>query len=98
MKQLLTALSDLHALGIMHRDIKTDNILIREPNDELVLCDFGMSKLVSDPQNHRGSAWVGTPALQAPELVLKSEKYDFSIDIWGAGVVLYEMLTCDVFI
>lgn len=78
-----------HSKGILHRDIKLDNILL-SAHGEVKICDFGVSKII-----RRGEIMTeqcGTPAYIAPE-ILKDQGYEgFGVDIWSSGVVLYAML------
>ena len=88
--QLIETIKYLHSIGIVHRDIKPDNILI-ELDNTIKLCDFGVSIEVKEGQLLRDSC--GTPAFVAPE-ILKDSPYDpFMTDIWSSGVVLYAMIT-----
>ena len=85
-KQLILTIKYLHNMGIVHRDIKPDNILL-ELDNTIKLCDFGVSKQIKKGQLLTDSC--GTPAFIAPE-ILKDEPYDpYITDIWSSGVVLY---------
>ena len=88
---LATALFYLHSYGIVHRDIKLDNIMMTDDTDgaEPKLVDFGLSKMVGPSEACEGS--FGSVGYAAPE-ILKGEPYDKAIDIWSLGVVLYIML------
>ncbi|KDO22149.1 CAMK/CAMKL protein kinase, partial [Saprolegnia parasitica CBS 223.65] len=88
--QIAAGLGALHAAHVMHRDIKPENIYV-DYNENLKIGDFGVSIVRRRPRlgNH-----CGTLAFQAPEL-LRGEPYDHSIDVWAAGVVLYELLTSE---
>ena len=89
-KQLIETLQYIHFLGVVHRDIKPDNILL-ELNNTIKICDFGISKEIKKGQLLKDSC--GTPAFVAPEILL-DEPYDpFPTDIWSSGVVLYAMIT-----
>ena len=85
--QMVNAVYFLHQNNIIHRDIKPENILIGE-NGVLKLCDFGWAKEIT--VNNR-STFCGTIEYMAPEIV-GSEKYDFGVDVWSLGVLLYELL------
>ena len=88
-KQLIQGLQYCHARGILHRDIKLDNILLNARGD-LKICDFGVSKIVK--KGERMTEQCGTPAYIAPE-ILRDKGYEgFGVDIWSAGVALFAML------
>eukprot|EP00826_Nyctotherus_ovalis_P026843 TRINITY_DN2093_c0_g1_i1.p1 TRINITY_DN2093_c0_g1~~TRINITY_DN2093_c0_g1_i1.p1 ORF type:complete len:720 (-),score=227.83 TRINITY_DN2093_c0_g1_i1:141-2300(-) len=89
LKELVTGLGYCHSRGVLHRDIKLENILFNHVG-ELKICDFGVSRSIA--RGERIMERCGTPAYIAPEIV-KGEGYqDFAADIWSAGVVLYSIL------
>ncbi|MBI5653155.1 MAG: tetratricopeptide repeat protein [Chloroflexi bacterium] len=89
---IASALDFAHARGAVHRDVKPTNILFTS-NDEPVLADFGIAKIVGDAaQLSASGAIVGSPAYMAPEQAA-SKPVDTRADIYALGVVLYEMLT-----
>jgi serine/threonine protein kinase len=91
-QQLLGALAAVHALGLVHRDVKPSNVLIRR--DGIVkLGDFGIALLGAEaPAPHSASTLAaGTGAYMSPEQVL-SQKIDGRSDLYSAATVLYEML------
>ncbi|KAK9238802.1 kinase-like domain-containing protein [Lipomyces kononenkoae] len=90
-RESLMALSYIHKAGIIHRDIKAANILIK--NDGGVqLCDFGVAAQIS--ANHpKRSTIVGTPYWMAPEVITEGATYNYKADIWSLGITIFEMAT-----
>ncbi|KAG9087555.1 ATP binding [Ceratobasidium sp. UAMH 11750] len=94
-RQILQGLSYLHERGIIHRDIKADNILV-DNKGGIKISDFGISKKVED--NLLGGARIHQSSLQgsvfwmAPEVV-KQTSYTYKADIWSVGCLVVEMLT-----
>jgi calcium-dependent protein kinase len=87
MKSLFQAINHCHAQGIVHRDIKPDNIMIT--NSETVrLIDFGLSK--ASKNNRNLTTVAGTPYYMAPEVLEGS--YSQKADIWSLGVLLYTLV------
>ncbi|KAI9244800.1 kinase-like domain-containing protein [Sporodiniella umbellata] len=91
-RDILRALSQLHRLNRIHRDIRSDNILLNQ-RGEIKLADFGHCAQLTTAQSYRNSI-VGTPYWMAPE-VIKGQNYDSKADIWSLGVVLMEMAQGD---
>ena len=89
--QIAQALHEAHKNGIVHRDIKSDNIMINSKNQVKVL-DFGLAKLNETNRLTLTSSTVGTAAYMSPEQV-ESKPMDQRTDIWSLGIVFYEMLT-----
>ena len=89
---LATALFYVHSYGIVHRDIKLENILMTNSTDsgEPKLMDFGLSKMIGP--NEFCNEPFGTIGYAAPE-ILRGRPYDKRIDIWSLGVVMFIMLT-----
>ncbi|CAE7543877.1 PEPKR2 [Symbiodinium natans] len=85
---LLSALAHVHSLGIVHRDVKCENILIAE--NRAILADFGIAASLAD--TGAMDKRVGSPGYAAPE-VLTGEPYSEKIDVFAAGVVLYYCLS-----
>mmetsp|Transcript_7868 Transcript_7868/g.26317 ORF Transcript_7868/g.26317 Transcript_7868/m.26317 type:complete len:789 (+) Transcript_7868:287-2653(+) len=91
-RQILSALAHCHKRGLVHCDIKCENILFasRDPDSELKLADFGLAQLL-----RRGDKLVagrGTPEYVAPE-VIESTGYDTSADMWSVGVLVYTWMS-----
>ncbi|KAJ7038288.1 kinase-like domain-containing protein [Mycena alexandri] len=88
--QILAGLEYLHVKGILHRDLKSDNILV-ETTGVCKISDFGISKRTDD-QNDAHTAMQGTVFWMAPEVINTQKKgYSFKIDIWSIGCVVLEM-------
>ncbi|MCZ6593988.1 MAG: protein kinase [Bacteroidetes bacterium] len=89
--QIAEGLAAAHNKGIIHRDIKSSNIMIT--NDEKVkIMDFGLAKIKGGSDVTKIGSTVGTTAYMSPEQA-KGEVVDNRTDIWSLGVVLYEMIT-----
>mmetsp|Transcript_30495 Transcript_30495/g.45413 ORF Transcript_30495/g.45413 Transcript_30495/m.45413 type:complete len:463 (-) Transcript_30495:577-1965(-) len=88
--QLSRALAHIHALGICHRDIKPQNLLVNPENQQLKLCDFGSAKaLVKGEPN---VSYICSRYYRAPELIFGSTDYSTAIDVWSEGCVGAELL------
>lgn len=87
-KEVLLALSFVHSLHRIHRDIKSDNILLGT-NGDVKLADFGYCAQLTEQSNKRNSV-VGTPYWMAPELI-RGMDYGTGVDIWSLGILAIEM-------
>src|SRR5579862_3012010 len=87
--EILQGLGFLHSKGIIHRDIKSDNILL-SGDGKVKISDFGLSCQLGVGQMSRHSL-VGTPAWMAPEIFTQRE-YDAKVDIWSLGMTAFEMV------
>ena len=91
MGQLASALGHLEKLGLMHRDMKPDNVLVDVQTDRLVLCDFGSAKFAERGSGSTPSAtYVCTRFYRSPELILGRDLYSTSVDIWSFGCIVAE--------
>jgi len=86
--QIVLGVGELHKQGIMHRDLKLENILVDE-SGFLKLIDYGLAKIISGEE--LAMSYCGTPEYLAPEMV-SGEGHDFTVDWWALGVLIYEML------
>ncbi len=92
MKDIAEAVAHAHAVGMIHRDLKPDNILIDAAGKPWV-ADFGLAILEEDQKQHRGER-AGTPLYMSPEQLRgRTEWLDGRTDIYALGIMLYEMLT-----
>ncbi|XP_055935880.1 glycogen synthase kinase-3 beta-like [Argiope bruennichi] len=90
MYQLFRSLAYIHSLGICHRDIKPQNLLLDPDSGVLKLCDFGSAKhLVNGEPN---VSYICSRYYRAPELIFGATDYTTMIDVWSAGCVLAELL------
>ena len=90
-KQMCAGLAAAHEVGVIHRDIKPQNIII-EPTGGLKIMDFGIARLTQERGMTATGTVVGTPDYMSPEQA-RGQPLDFRSDIYSTGVVLYEMFT-----
>jgi glycogen synthase kinase 3 beta len=89
--QMLKSLGYIHSVGICHRDIKPQNVLVNPANHILKLCDFGSAKkLIKGEPN---ISYICSRYYRAPELIFGATEYTNSIDVWSTGCVIAEMVT-----
>ena len=91
----------MHSKNICHRDLKPENILVKDGpfgsqrddvlSKELKIADLGAAKVLNP--NQLNTPYVVSRYYRAPELILGSNKYDCSIDIWSTGCILFELIT-----
>ena len=92
-RQIIQGIKYIHSKGIVHRDIKLENILL-DLNNIVKICDFGVGKLTQKGQKLMDQC--GTPVYMAPEII-KGDGYEgFPVDVWSSGVALYIMLSGNI--
>ena len=90
-EQIANGLTAAHHKGIIHRDIKSSNIMLTQTG-QVKIMDFGLAKVKGSSQITKVGTTVGTAAYMSPEQA-QGEKVDHRSDIWAMGVIFYEMLT-----
>jgi glycogen synthase kinase 3 beta len=79
-----------NCVGVCHRDIKPQNILVNPHTHQLKLCDFGSAKVLV--QGEPNISYICSRYYRAPELIFGATEYTTAIDVWSAGCVLAELL------
>ncbi|GMF60737.1 unnamed protein product [Phytophthora fragariaefolia] len=101
LRMLLLGVQELHARGVLHRDLKPNNLLLSKTQRVAKISDFGMATLVDKPrqggddaadEKPKRSVQVVTRAYRAPELFFGEERYGFEVDMWSVGCIFAEML------
>lgn len=87
--QVVKAVNYIHGLGILHRDIKSGNILVKN-GLHVKLADFGFAGLI-EQDNKSKSYTIGSPLYMSPE-TYRNSQYSAKSDVWSIGMVFYEML------
>lgn len=90
MYQLLRSLAYIHSVGICHRDIKPQNLLLNPSTGVLKLCDFGSAKILVPGEPN--VSYICSRYYRAPELIFGATNYSTNIDIWSTGCVMAELM------
>ncbi|OJD16656.1 CMGC/CDK protein kinase [Emergomyces pasteurianus Ep9510] len=93
LRDLFRALAYIHAQGIIHRDVKPSNILLRDPSGPAYLADFGIAWSPTDESSEDADKKitdVGTTCYRPPEILFGDKAYGTSLDLWAAGCVVAE--------
>ena len=90
MYQLLRSLAYIHSVGICHRDIKPQNLLLNPPTGVLKLCDFGSAKILIEGEPN--VSYICSRYYRAPELIFGATNYTTNIDVWSSGCVMAELM------
>ncbi len=90
-RELMFALGDIHEKGILHRDLKPQNLMFRR-DGTLAIVDFGIAKDIAAADRTGAGEVLGTPRYMSPEQV-QGRALDLRTDVYSAGVLLYQMLT-----
>ena len=90
MYQILRSVSYIHSLGICHRDLKSDNILVDPDSGILKLADFGSAKILIAGQPN--VSYICSRHVRSPEMLFGSTQYTVSADLWSAGCVFAQLL------
>lgn len=94
MKKICGAVKYIHDCGIVHRDLKPENLLFNTAEDdaEVMIADFGLSRVIEEDKLHAIIEVCGTPGYIAPEVYLRSS-HGPSVDIWSLGIIAYYLLS-----
>ncbi|CAD7704729.1 unnamed protein product [Ostreobium quekettii] len=90
MYQICRALAHLHKMGICHRDIKPQNLLVNMETHQLMLCDFGSAKVLV--KGEPNISYICSRYYRAPELIFGATEYTTAIDMWSTGCVMAELM------
>ncbi|XP_047095240.1 shaggy-related protein kinase GSK2 [Lolium rigidum] len=90
MYQIFRGLAYIHAVGVCHRDLKPQNVLVDPLTHQVKICDFGSAKVLV--KGEPNIAYICSRYYRAPELIFGATEYTTSIDIWSSGCILAELL------
>ena len=96
LREVANALAYAHARGVIHRDIKPDNILLDKESGRAMVTDFGIARAIQEGSDSRLTATgvaIGTPAFMSPEQAAGDREIDGRTDLYALGVVAYQMLS-----
>lgn len=86
LRQLLSAVQEVHSAGLLHRDIKPGNVVVKKGSFDAVLIDFGLSEFYFPGKEY--NVRIATRPFKPPEVLLNYQKYFQSFDVWGLGSIL----------
>jgi tRNA A-37 threonylcarbamoyl transferase component Bud32 len=94
-REIALGLQAAHEAGLVHRDIKPENVFLEGPHRRVKIIDFGLASDdgTEDVRITVDGTLIGTPAYMAPERLLHTRRTDFKADLFGLGVMLYELLS-----
>jgi len=90
--QIALAMAFLHESGVLHRDLKPNNVMLTEGGETIKVCDFGLAlETAESGGGFDSTAEAGTPYYTAPEMI-QGKKYSYPTDCWSFGVMMHELL------
>lgn len=92
LRQLLSAIACMHSHWIVHRDLKSTNLLLNN-RGQVKVADFGLARKLGEPNQSRLTEVVVTLWYRAPELLLGDTRYAWPVDLWSAGCIFAELLS-----